>query len=392
MKRHALKVDFTGYYGMNNFGDDLFGAICWAAAQRYWNADPRLVGPVIAGVPSRYTMPNWFPARVYGATGPLGKASRLYSFLRATEGSDVLVMGGGSVITARESFRKPKMLSAQRRRGLQLAAVGVSIGPFPDSASEDSAAAFLEHFSYIAVRDRRSYELAVRMGLEGKTHHGRDLASLLPLLVPKSERSDRSGAAGQSLRIGLAPCNYKTGSGYAAPDPETWQAGLIEALARLARRHPLQVDVFSLNEHPTHGDFALAQRLCQTLDNRGIPARTIRYRARSPLTIVEAIDACDAVVSARLHGAIVAYLRGVPFTIIDYHPKCQDFAQDIGLDDVRRITAGRQSADSFSGALDSMLGGTGEPTLSREIYAQQTQDVFKCAPWATTWATTGNMQ
>jgi polysaccharide pyruvyl transferase WcaK-like protein len=388
MKQHVLKVDFTGYYGMNNFGDDLFGAICWAAAQHYWDAEPRLVGPVIPGVPSRYTMPRWYPARTYGATGPLGKASRLYSFLRATEGSDVLVMGGGSVITARESFRKPKMLSAQRRRGLQLAAVGVSIGPFPDKASEDSAAAFLEHFSYIAVRDRRSHELAVRMGLEKKTHHGRDLAGLLPLLVPRSDRNDRPRAADRLLRIGLAPCNYKTGSGYPAPDPETWQTGLIEALAKLARLRPLRVDVFSLNEHPTHGDYALAQALRQALESRGITAETIRYRARSPLTIVEAIDACDAVFSARLHGAIVAYLQGVPFTIIDYHPKCQDFAQDIGLADVRRITADQQTAESFSAALDSMLGGTGEPTLSREIYARQTQDVFKCAPWATT----GNTQ
>jgi polysaccharide pyruvyl transferase WcaK-like protein len=384
MKRHALKVDFTGYYGMNNFGDDLFGAICSAAARHYWSAEPRLVGPAIPGVASRYTMPHWYPARAYGATGALGKASRFYSFLRATEGPDVLVMGGGSVITARESFRKPMMLSAQRRRGLQLAAVGVSIGPFPDAASEDSAAAFLEHFSYVAVRDRRSYELAERMGLAGRTHNGRDLAGLLPLLLPEPEREDRARAAERPLRIGLAPCNYKAGSGYPAPDPATWQAGLVEALHRLARQRRLQVDVFSVNEHPSHGDYALAQTLCQALRERGIGAETLRYRQRSPLSIVEAIDACDAVFSARLHGAIVAYLRGVPFTIIDYHPKCRDFAEDIGLADHHRISADRQTPEAFSAALESMLGGTGEPTLSRQIYAHQAQDVFKCAPWATT--------
>lgn len=29
------RVAFTGYYGMRNFGDDLFGVICTRAAERY---------------------------------------------------------------------------------------------------------------------------------------------------------------------------------------------------------------------------------------------------------------------------------------------------------------------------------------------------------------------
>jgi polysaccharide pyruvyl transferase WcaK-like protein len=382
MTARRLRVSFTGYYGMDNFGDDLFGAICSAATRAYWRGEPRLAGPAIVGVDSRYTMPRWYPASVYGAGGALGKASRLYSFARALHGADVLVMGGGSVITARESFRKPMMLSAHRRGKVQLAAVGVSIGPFEDAAAEASVADFIQRFAYLSVRDRRSYELALKMGLHGKVHHGRDLAGLLPLLVPLSRAG--SGAAGEAgtMRIGIALCNYGEASGYAAPDKRMLQSTMAAALAKLGRERPLQIDVFSLNEHDRHGDRALAHAFREQLGRHGLGVRVLNYRGLGPVAMAQEIGRCDAFVSARLHGAIVAYLQGVPFAIIDYHPKCNDFADDIGLPSSQRITAQRQDAAAFDGALAAMLSDEHAPTLSRELYARQAQDIFKSGPWS----------
>ncbi|RPE81657.1 polysaccharide pyruvyl transferase family protein [Vulcaniibacterium tengchongense] len=374
-----LKVGFTGYYGMRNFGDDLFGVLCAAAARRYWDGEPLLVGPRLAESGCRSTMPRWYPASLYGATGAGGKASRLYSFLRAVAGTDVLVMGGGSVITARESFRKPLMLAARRYRGLQLAAVGVSIGPFANAAEEAHAAEFVSQFRYLAVRDARSYEAAQRMGVGEIAHRGRDLAGLLPLLAPAPRPPQ---VAGRRLRIGLAPCNYGAKDGYPVPERVATHAALVQALKQLAARFPLQVDVFSLNEHPTHGDVALGDALQRALGESGVLSRRVRYRGMGPLALAREIAACDAFVSARLHGAIVSYLYGVPFTIIDYHPKCRDFADDIGLGPLQRITAQRHDAAAFGEAFAAMLAGDGRPALSREIYAGQAQDIFKCAPWA----------
>jgi polysaccharide pyruvyl transferase WcaK-like protein len=376
-----LRTSFTGYYGMNNFGDDLFGMICSAAAHRFWNSEARLVGPAIEGVDSHYTMPAWYPPGCYGASGPLGKASRLYSFMRAIRGSDVLVMGGGSVINARKSFRKPMMVSAQRRGQVELAAVGVSIGPFADDAAEAAAAEFIDRFAYISVRDRRSYELALKMGLAHKTHSGCDLAGLLALLAPAPGRTFPAGQHDNAIRIGVAPCNYRS-NGYPAPAPSSVQAGLATALARLATARPLQVDIFSLNEHREHGDHALALALQQDLQQRNVASEVLRYRGRSPLDMVRAIGRCDAFVSARLHGAMVAYLQGVPFTIIDYHAKCRDFAADVLLPDAQRIDAERQDADAFGQAFTAMLEGDSAPAVSPEFYAEQAQDIFRCAPWS----------
>ncbi|GAA5075207.1 polysaccharide pyruvyl transferase family protein [Lysobacter panacisoli] len=384
---NALRAAFTGYYGMCNFGDDLFGVLCSAAARRYWNADPCVIGPPLAGAGADSTWP--LPRTFYGASGAVGKAARLFGFARGLRGADVLVMGGGSVINARESFRQPMMLSAQRSGKLQLAAVGVSIGPFADAAGEETAANFVRHFTYLSVRDRRSFELARRMGVEHITHAGRDLAGLLPLVSADPGWIPSTGSDRSVPCIGLAPCSYTVRDDHPSPSPAQWHDAAISALSRMSARTPLQVEVFSLNGHPRHGDAALSRELCERLRSRGVPVRIREYAGGDPLMIVQAIRECDAFISARLHGAIVAYLCGVPFGIVDYHPKCRDFADDIGLPHTLRFDRPDIDESSFLHALDALLNdGATRPAVSPDVYAQEAQDIFQCAPWSTSPART----
>jgi polysaccharide pyruvyl transferase WcaK-like protein len=329
---------------------------------------------------------------LYGAPGLLGKASRFYSFARGLSSSDVLVMGGGSVIggVTRSLFRQRMMVSARASGKLKLAAVGVSIGPIESVSAEDAVARFVESFDYISVRDKRSYDLAVRMGVSEKVHLGRDLAGLLPLITDISNAAaGAAGAAGAArrdggdgVRIGVAPCNYRASS-YDAPGKEQLLEALTEQLVRLAGSRRLQVDIFSLNEHAVHGDHALACELEQKLVDRGVGTCMQRYRGRSPLSVDQAIGECGAFISVRLHGAIVAYLQGVPFAIVDYHPKCNDFADEVGLSPVLRIRAGEGGlANSIGGALAAMLSPGNEPALPRDVYCEQAQDIFTSAPWS----------
>lgn len=372
------RVAFTGYYGMRNFGDDLFGVICTRAAKRYWNARPLLVGPPLAGMCGESTVPGYYPPDWYGAMGALGKSSRLLSFASATLTSDVLVMGGGSVITARESFRKPMMQAARRHRGLQLAAVGVSIGPFANEAQEQAAASFLDRFSYLSVRDQRSFEWTRRLGLSAKTQSGRDLAGLLPDLCTLPPRPDVRPE--DPLRIGVAPCRYSENGPYPAPSRLGWQQAFVDVVQRWSRTRPLVVDVFSLNEHPHHGDAELTEDLSAQLKAAGVDASTIRYRDPDPLRMVASIARCDVMVSARLHGAIVAYLCGVPFAIVDYHAKCRDFADDIGLPVHRRITL--HEGESFNDVIISLLKDRQVLASAPGVYAEEAKAIFTGAPWA----------
>lgn len=376
-----LSVALSGYYGMRNFGDDLFGLLCAAGASRFWSAEPVLIGPPLLGAHARATWPRPLPSRLYDADGPAGKLSRLLGFTGGLRAADVLVMGGGSVINARESFRKPLMLAAQRRGRLQLAAIGVSIGPFANRAEQAVAAEYVRSFAYLAVRDRRSHALALEMGLNPIVHDGRDLAGLLPHLAPVVPRAGDRPAA----RIGIAPCRFLPRSDHPAPTPDAWQDAAIEALAACASERAITVTVFSLNGHPRHGDAALALQMQSQLRARGVAADLRLYTGGDPLSMVDAIAGCDAFISARLHGAIVAYLCGIPFTIVDYHPKCRDFADDIGLPPALRITAGEHDCAAFSRSLSTMLNEAGiELAVSPNLYALQALRIFQCAPWSAT--------
>jgi len=377
----ALRTGFTGYYGMDNFGDDLFGAICSNAARRYWNADPLLIGPPIAGVDARFTVRGSTSSSHYGGLGLRGKSARLLSFTRGLAGSDVLVMGGGSVISARRSFRAPLMLLGRRCRNLKLAAVGVSIAPFNDAEGERAIGEQLRHFDYISVRDLRSHELASQLGVGCNLHRGRDLAGMLPLLDVRAHTVSRPRPA--PLRLGIAPCNYSDTGEYPAPARARWEAALVGAVSRLAAGQELQVEVFSLNEHPHLGDGAIAADLHQKLLANGVDSTHWRYTGRGPLDAVRAIGRCDAMISARLHGAIVAYMQGIPFAIIDYHRKCRDFASDIGLLGPRLVGADACDQEAMDQVLRSLQDTMQRPALSHEVYADQASDIFKCAPWST---------
>jgi polysaccharide pyruvyl transferase WcaK-like protein len=159
------------------------------------------------------------------------------------------------------------------------------------------------------------------------------------------------------------------------------QDALIGSLRAFARHRPLHVDVYSLNEHADHGDQPLAADAHRALQDHGIATRWLRYRDQGPLAMARSIGGCDAFISARLHGALVAYLYGVPFAIVDYHRKCRDFADDIELPQARRITVQHQDAAAFSEAFGAMLAGPA-PLLSRDVYARKARAIFQCAPWA----------
>lgn len=376
------RVYFSGYYGMQNFGDDLFGLICSSAAVRYWKASPCLVGPHIPGVDTDYIVPKCFSAKQYGASSFLGKASRFLSFSAALARADVLVLGGGSVVHSRESFRHPLMVKAKQNRKLQIGAVGISIGPFENSTAQSGAAKFLDKFDYVSVRDRRSYELALDMGLGERLHQGKDLAGMLQLVTTPPSR--RTMDANVVFRIGVALCNYRPYAGYHSPDIAKLIPALVEALASLARERQLCVDIFCLNAHASHGDAALSSDLKRRLLARGVESSVIPYSGVGPVAMVDRISRCNAMVSARLHGAIVSYMQGIPFAIIDYHPKCRDFSDDIGLSLTRSIRDENSDAASLSSMLNDLLSDSSIASFSAENYADHSIKVFTSAPWSDT--------
>lgn len=373
MNKSRLVATFTGYYGMTNFGDDLFGLICVAGASRYWNVEARLASPQLGDIPS--TMPRWVTAASYGAHNALGSLLRFANFCYSLAASDLLVLGGGSVIHSRGSYRQQLMKLAATVGDLRLGAVGISVGPFDRASDVSKYRDFLTRFQYISVRDRRSYLLAQEMGLGRHVFLDGDLAGLIPHLFGPIVVNRKKNL------LGVALCNYRASEGYPAPDPKNLVRSLFEAICDIAKDAQIEVQIFSLNGHPAVGDASASLELHQMLVNAGIDANVSFYRGDEPLKVVHQIGRCAAFVSARLHGAIVAYIQGVPVTIVDYHPKCRDFAEDVGLPMERRISSDNSSARHLRSAISGMLGGTGRPRVPPAEYCRRSVQIFRRGPW-----------
>ncbi len=73
-------------------------------------------------------------------------------------------------------------------------------------------------------------------------------------------------------------------------------------------------------------DLAWCARVAQ---DAGLPATAVAPLAASPRAFFAALERADLIVALKLHTAILAAARNVPVLILEYQPKCGDFAASI---------------------------------------------------------------
>ena len=310
MKTRTIAV--FGYYGMSNFGDDLFCTIATEQAGEIWPGTRVLVvGPQLHSTVGRFLVPR-FLAAAWRRPGPVGIAVRLlistFAILRASDA----VYFGGSVLSTPSGVQQFQFLLLRllRRR---VCALGVSIGPFTDEKSRNQVHRILRESTNVVVRDAQSSLVAETLGITAT--YGGDLAALYNGAAPEPRSS--------GYVLGVIPCKTATVS----------EDQFIETVSKVCERLQKEVDdltvrVLTLNTHPQAGDTQFAQRLLFELQ-----ARDIRVAEHAHATQVEVtwnmIAGCDEIWSIRLHGAIVAYLAKVPFLLTNYHSKCRDFVAGV---------------------------------------------------------------
>ena len=113
-------------------------------------------------------------------------------------------------------------------------------------------------------------------------------------------------------------------------------AALFEGVAQYVKREGVSVRIFCLNTHPRWGDEELSRKLQERLEGQGANVEWISAKDNL-LGCWQGLATCDAVLSVRLHGAITAYLCGVPFSLVEYHRKCTDLIDDIGQPEALRV-------------------------------------------------------
>jgi polysaccharide pyruvyl transferase CsaB len=277
-----VRVLVSGYYGFGNLGDEA------------------LLSGMLSGLRTReVTVLSQRPAETRALHG-VASTHRLTG-LAAIARHDALISGGGGLLQDRTSARSLRyylgVIALARRLGKRVIVFGQSVGPL-SPAGERRVARALRGVP-VAVRDGPSQRLLGRLGIPAA------LVADTALLLPKPV-----AGPGADAPVLLVPRG-----GY----PE-----ITGALGGLAERlHAEGVPLAGLALHPSEDEGALEQ-LARHAPLEHLDAATFQQA-------LEHLAGARHVVSARLHGLILAARAGRPYSGVAYDPKVAAFLSESGL-------------------------------------------------------------
>jgi polysaccharide pyruvyl transferase WcaK-like protein len=318
----------TGYYGMNNFGDDIFCQVAAWGVNKYWGKQARFLVDNLPIFPDfiDYHHPLGFKIK--------GHAS-IFQYYESLFSSMIVYSGGSIFHSQPKTFYSAAYFQYFLSQfGKNLGAIGISVGPFKSQKDYRWIKKFLSRFSFIATRDQQSYEILMDMNLSNKLIQAFDLAVLYPKIID----------CGVSIKqfkkrkiVGVNLCHYERYIKGNLESEKFREEKLFQTIKLLLERNDnVQVRFFVLNSNPFNGDNAITKNFIERLNIYKQRIQIIEYK-NDPITVYKELINCDLMLGVRLHAAIMAYSAGTPFILIEYHPKCTNFLDDIAYPQQYRV-------------------------------------------------------
>lgn len=365
-RRTRPRIAVMGFYGMGNFGDDLF---CVALSQTVKALRPDVqltfLAPSLPGLEDECLKLPRIVATAWRRGGLSSVLLRAFCKVQVSVRADGIVWAGGSTLSRVRGFRAI-LARLDRVREKPTFALGVSVGPFPSDIERRKVANYIRGFRGLVVRDRAS--LLECQEMSAAASFGGDLSALYAW-------SD-AAPKGRGGFIGFAPCRSALAS-----DEEL--TAVVQSLCDLSVRSLAPgIRVFAINTHPELGDVALAERAQAEIAKRGLEVELHTYREGDVAGVWSAIAPLSLLVSSRLHGGLVAYLSRVPFVLGEYHRKCTDFLDDIHQPPFLRA---RDSAEIASvidriGDLSTLPGARLDPEKYRAVTRHEAARLLDLLP------------
>ncbi|WP_336648661.1 polysaccharide pyruvyl transferase family protein [Microbacterium sp. MMO-10] len=285
------RINAIGYYGWDNFGDELFRAAIQRNRELLWGPGAR-VRSFITPVPA-----------LHQNLGVLGRATRLIEAIIGAVWCDTIALCGGSVLEDVRGTQRTRSGAFRKRRSIE--GIGISLGPWATPAAKERVRDYVAKMDRVVVRD-----IASRGRIGTDVTVGGDLAALYPMpIVPASQR--------EYLTICVSN------------DSKESVDDVVEFFSRLLPSVDMPVKLLALNVRPRLGDVEFAQEIHRRLNAYHPDIELHRYETIDQT--IALIASSQAVWSQRLHGLIVAYLCDVPILALSHHRKISDFSAHIGL-------------------------------------------------------------
>lgn len=299
MKKWAV----TGFYGQDNFGDDLF---CYVMAKlmKSHGQDYFLQNGFIASRAAVNVSALPFAQKFNKQRGKLGAVHRLLSMVVSLVRADYLVFGGGSLFGKYASYKQRKFACLLAKiLNKKLFAYCVSLGPFKDAEQELRYSILLKKFDLVVTRDLASHQISERMTIN--RHDAIDMVFAISSFHKKGAPRSRK------LVLALHKLNFLE--------------KFLEEGAWLDKFD--QILILHLDDQARNIGVELHRRL--SISFKG----DLSMRHYKDMALEDALDEISSasfVVTSKLHGAIAAAAYGVPFSLLEYQEKCTEFLIALG--------------------------------------------------------------
>lgn len=326
------KILFNGYYGYLNTGDSSFMEVSAWGAKRIWKQkEVFFQTPHSGSLPKLDTKATFYKDWHIKGNYSLQQVYHLHT-------SKYFISAGGSIFQKQlqPDDIKLKILRSRIKRKITIGAIGVSIGPFKSVAEENAIKAYLSKIDFLAVRDKRSFEITRSFNLPYTTINAGDLSALLPQ-VYLMEQNKNQPVKSENKVIAVSYCNYESYNNLDKSKERFRCIKLTFILNELLLNPNNQLNFLIFNGHPVYGDYKPTLELVALLkpihDNQ-IKFTHFNHQVKY---FWNKIQQCDLLISTRLHAAEFACFGAIPFFLVEYHQKCSDFLDDIGHNPSYRI-------------------------------------------------------
>lgn len=353
-KYHAY---ITGYYGMQNTGDDvLLYTTRWASHHLLGDTHSKVSSAALIKCEEFGDIQAMPESRFRGH-------QRLSHYKNALQ-SEKVIFGGGSVLHSTKDIEfKRHLIKLAGRKASR--AVGVGIGPFESIAAEKACAKFLNECGFTGVRDPESLAIAQTIAPNANVSLTFDLAPLM--LCHQTNRLvdiERNGIMFNFCQQAVDPF------GNVNKDNEQNRIDMaVAAIEQTWQQTQEPIFLLDFNNHSQFGDFSIHQQIMSRVSS-GVSITHIAYDP-NPFKVLQRIAGFKATVSMRLHSAIMSFMANTPALSINYHNKCRSWCQQIGVPESYQFDAQNIVPEQLSQQLSKGVGtGFAKPTMKPEDAVQ----------------------
>ncbi len=309
------KIFIWGYYGAQNFGDDLIFNVLFKELKPIQNQYEIYYS--VKSLKSAYNI-NATPIEFFGRKSKfklLNFVLNIFQFLGTIIKMDAVIIGGGTQYFEIEGRRPVSIFLKEIARkickikGKPFINAGVGIGNIYSNVGQKSIKKLFNKASYSFVRDQNSYDSLLSLGVNPKNVTlGKDLSYYdhKENKIKRSETTDK--------KIGINLFDFYNYIEHNTEKDNEFKKNTILFLKHLQDLN-YQINLFALQKDSGGKDFEFLKEISSDINHN------FYYYEDDMTSLINKVSEMDINIGMRYHLAVISLQTGVPVIGINYQPK-----------------------------------------------------------------------